>query len=516
MWTLQKKVISISGLVFLGIIVGIILTSQFDLTPKGFADGHDKNTEFKVLNVPVAKTNPQIGGTEKGFTDICKKMLPTVVSISTSKIVTRSSGGNDLWGPILRDFFGREYEFKSPEPQKQHGLGSGILISKEGYILTNHHVVQNADDIKVTLYDKRSFDAELVGTDPLTEVAVIKIDGKDFPSAQLGNSEELEIGEWVLAIGNPLTLTSTVTAGIVSAKGRDINIIRDENAEQTGGSFAIESFIQTDAAINRGNSGGALVNMKAQVIGINTAIASGTGYYAGYGFAIPINLAKKIMKDLIEKGHVVRAYVGIGMKSVNEQVASRYNLEKPVGVYIDQIMDGSPAEKSGLKELDLILKLNDKPIQEANQVQNAIALKKPGDIVTLTILRESSERNFITKEIKVKLGKKETGKEFSENKETEMFTNIGLEVQDLTDEIRSSLDYYRYDSGVVVTKVESGGSAEKAGIRRGSIITQIEDNKIKSIADYRKALRKYDDGSVVIFYLKYRNTKYHAFVEIIK
>ncbi len=509
----KTKIFTITGFIFVGIIIGVLLTSNFDLTPEGFATynkmkANSNHTYFTSL----AESDVQIQGVRDDFTVIAKKMLPTVVSIATTKIIEQSRDDN-FWGPILKDFFGRDFNLRDPGPQELHGLGSGILVNSEGYILTNHHVIKNADDIKVTLYDNRSFEAEIVGSDPLTEVAVIKIDDKGLPFAPLGNSDLVEIGNWVLAIGNPLELTSTVTAGIVSAKGRDINIIRDQNSEEQGGSYAIENFIQTDAAINKGNSGGALVNMKGEVIGINTAIASGTGYYAGYGFAIPINLAKRIMKDLIEKGQVIRPYVGISMRPVNEAFAQRYNLDRISGVYIEQIINGSPAEKAGLQELDLILKLDDKKIDQGNEVQNYIALQEPGDVVRFIVLRETGHGKLAKINVNVTLGTKELEESRTKTEKTDEITDLGLEIQNLTEEIRSRFDEYKYDEGVIVMNVLPSSPADEANILRGSIITRIEDTAIRSVSDFRKTLKEIDKD-VAIFYLKYYNRKYHAFVRI--
>ncbi|MFO7891988.1 MAG: Do family serine endopeptidase [bacterium] len=513
MLTKKTKFFTITVFVFLGIIIGVLLTSNLDLTPEGFAtDVEQESNSSKSHFTSLTDTDVQIPAYSNDFSVIAKKILPTVVSIATTKIV-KQSGSDDFWGPILKDFFGRDYQFRDPGPQELQGLGSGILINSEGYILTNHHVINNADDITVTLYDNRSFEAEIIGSDPLTEVAVVRINGADLPHAPLGNSDLVEIGNWVIAIGNPLELTSTVTAGIVSAKGRDINIIRDETDDETGGSYAIENFIQTDAAINKGNSGGALVNMKGEVIGINTAIASGTGYYAGYGFAIPINLAKRIVTDLIEQGHVIRPYVGISMRPVNEAVAQRYNLNRISGVYIEQVLDDTPAEKGGLKELDLILKLDDKEIDQGNQVQNYIAMQKPGDVVTFTILRESSAGKLKKIGIEVTLGTKDLEKSHSENENQDTITDLGLEVHNLTDEIRNRIDEYKYEEGVIVMNVTPSSPADKANIQRLSLINRIEDIEITSVSDFRKALKNIDKD-VVIFYLKYRDRKYHAFVRI--
>ena len=506
MWSVKSRRWSAAGLVFLGIVVGVIFTSNFNWTPKGLASRNGAPVVLGDQSAP-SETLLNLQDTGKAFTIVSKEILPTVVSISTSKIVRRSGREDDFFGPLFRDWFGRRNQ--QPETQRQEGLGSGVIVSKDGYILTNNHVIENADDINVTLHDNRTFKAELVGRDPLTDVGVIKIDGEDLPAARLGDSEVLEVGEWVLAVGNPLYLYSTVTAGIVSAKGRAIGIIQDQDADEGEGSYAIENFIQTDAAINHGNSGGALVNLKAEVIGINTAIASRTGYYSGYGFAIPINLAKKIMNDLIQKGYVTRAWVGIGMNAVDENVAQRYNMDRPRGVIIIQVNDDSPAQKAGLRTLDIILKLDGKDVNQSNEVQNYIALKDPEDTVVFTILRDGKER-----QVRVKLGQKDTGRERVRRSDDEEAPTLGLEVETLTDDIRSRIDYYGSDEGVIVTGVEAYSTAYDAGIRRGDLIMQIEDYEIASESDYRRALKNFEKDQVVIFYMKRRNTELHAFVKI--
>ena len=507
MWSVKTKRWSAAGLIFIGVVAGIIFASNFNWTPKGLAKRPAGDEFIENQDQPSAAVL-RLQDTGKAFTVVSKDVLPTVVSISTSKMIKRSSRSDDFWEPLLRDFFGDRRSRSRPELEKQVGLGSGVIVSKDGYILTNNHVIENADDIEVITYDKRRFEAKMIGTDPLTEIAVIKIEGKDLLSARLGDSEEMEIGEWVLAIGNPLGFTSTVTAGIVSALGRDINIITDEETGGSGG-YSIENFIQTDAVINRGNSGGPLVNLKSEVIGINTAIATGTGYYTGYGFAVPINLARKIMKDLIKNGYVVRAFLGIGMRQVTEVVAERFGLDRPKGVLIDQVMEDAPAEKAGIRVLDIILMIDGKEMGRANEIQNYVALKNPGDVVTLTVLRKGKE-----KEIRIELGERQTGRDRAESDEPETFSELGLEVRTLKDEDRSRLRYYQNDSGVLVVRVEPYGAAFDAGIRDDQLITKIEDYPIKSISDYRKALRSFKKGQVVIFYLKDQDTFYHLFVKL--
>ena len=270
-------------------------------------------------------------------------------------------------------------------PKEQRGSGSGIIISDDGYIVTNNHVVENATKVTVGMSDKRTFEAKVIGTDPLTDLAVIKIDAKDLPTAYLGNSDDLKVGQWVMAIGNPLALSSTVTAGIVSAIGRgQLGLIKD--------SYGVENFIQTDAAINPGNSGGALVDLSGAVIGVNSAIAAGnTGNYIGYGFAIPINLVKSVAKDLIAHGKISRGYIGVNIGEVDDAMAKSLGLDKPKGIIVQGIVDGGAASKADIKEGDVILKVDGREVNQPNQLQGYIASKSAGTTVKLTLFRDGKE-----------------------------------------------------------------------------------------------------------------------------
>jgi serine protease Do len=511
MWSKQRKIWSIAGFILIGILVGVLLTANFGWTPKGFAAKHG----LPALGSQEGPSDAllQMQNTSKAFTIVSKEVLPTVVSVYTTKVIKRSKIQDNI-PPLFRDFFGRDFQFQEPNDIPLQGLGSGVIVSKDGYILTNNHVVREADEIKVKLYDKRQFEAKVVSADPLTDVAVIKIEGKDLPIARLGDSDALEIGEWVLAVGNPLELNSTVTAGIVSAKGRAIGILQDQDEERSSkkGSYAIENFIQTDAAINPGNSGGALVNLMAEVIGINTAIATQTGGYIGYGFAIPINLARRVMSDLIEKGYVTRAWLGIAMKNVDDAVAQRFSMNTPRGVYVEDVMDDSPAQKAGLKSLDIILKIDGHEMSSSNEVQNFIAMKKPGETVTLSLLRNGKPT-----EIAVKLGQRETGKSGGKTlAEEEDIPKLGLTVQTLNEVLKAQFEEYKSDHGVVVTNVDPSSSAFNAGIRKGDLITRIEETPVQSITDYKKAVKSFDKGKVVIFRVKRGDNEFHAFVKLPK
>jgi serine protease Do len=512
MWSKQRKIWSVAGFILIGVFVGVVLTANFEWTPRGFAAKRGLPVLGSQDNVPEALL--QMQNTSKAFTIVSKEVLPTVVSVYTTKEVKNVRGGRvDNIPPMFRDFFGRD--FQNPDPEPQRGLGSGVIVSKDGYVLTNNHVVKDADDIQVQLYDKRKVEAKLIGADPLTDVAVIKIEGENFPVARLGDSDALEIGEWVLAVGNPLELSSTVTAGIVSAKGRNIHILDQadpESRNQKRGNWAIENFIQTDAAINPGNSGGALVNLHAEVIGINTAIATQTGGYMGYGFAIPINLARKIMSDLIEKGFVTRAWLGIAMREVDDVVAQRFGMSTPQGVYVENVMEDSPAGKAGLKSLDIILKIDGRVMNSSNELQNFIAMKKPGDTVALSLLRDGKPMN-----VSVKLGQRETGKPGEKELAAEEdVPKLGLTVQTLDRDLKSQIDDYRDDQGALVTDVDPNSAAFDAGIRKGDLITKIEDSVIQTAADYKKAVKSFAKGKVVIFQVKRADNEFHAFVKLPK
>ncbi|MDW7680568.1 MAG: trypsin-like peptidase domain-containing protein, partial [bacterium] len=351
------------------------------------------------------------------FSQVAARIIPTVVSIyctktiSSSQLWERNILDNELW-----EFLGEKYfNISAPREFIQKGSGSGIIVSNNGFMLTNLHVVENAETIDVKLSDNRSFRARLVGADPLTELAVIKIEETQLPAAKLGNSDSVRIGDWVLAVGNPLELNSTVTAGIVSAIGREIKIIDDN--------FGVENFIQTDATINPGSSGGALVNLKGEVIGVNTAIATQSGFSQGYGFAIPINLARQIMKDLIGQGHVIRSYLGISMQDVDEKISRALGMEYPRGVFVDHVQEGSPAWFCGLKEKDILIKVDQIDVNKGNIIQSLIAQKKPGEQVLLTVIRKN--RSF---DVKVILGQR-NGAKYSQsvNKAQQNFQNLGLQ-----------------------------------------------------------------------------------------
>ena len=354
-------------------------------------------------------------------------------------------------------------------------MGSGVIVSPEGYIVTNNHVVQDAVNVTVTLNDKREYKATVVGTDPSTDLAVIRIEESNLPFLAYGNSDDVKIGEWVLAVGNPFNLTSTVTAGIVSAKARDINIL--------GSKGAVESFIQTDAAINPGNSGGALVNTRGELIGINAAIASGTGYYTGYSFAIPVNIVRKVVGDFTKFGKIQRAYLGVYYREIDDQFAKDNKLSSLSGVYVEDVVNGGSAEKGGIKSGDIILSVQGKPVNGKSELMEVVSQLSPGDKITVSVLRENKQIDLPVTLV-------------SENQNTQVALNnnkvliYGATFEPLSDKEKMK---FRINSGYKITRVEPG-KFNSVGIKPGFILLNINHQPISSAEDLKDALTSKDRG----------------------
>ena len=473
-WSLR-----VSVLVLVGIIAGMFSIDGVSDRSEAVGQENDAASE-EIL---------KLQNTGKAFTAVARAVIPTVVTVSSKKEPKKAARRrNPFEDTPFHRFFEEEFRrFRVPEIPRQ-GLGSGILVSKDGYILTNNHVVQDADEIRITLSDKREFDAEVIGTDPLTDVAVLKIDGKDLLAAKLGNSDYVEIGEWVLAVGSPLGLRSTVTAGIISALGRPLQIIRD--------SYGIENFIQTDAAINPGNSGGPLVNLRGEVIGVNTAISTTTGHYIGYGYAIPINIAQEVLDDMVEHGRVVRGYLGIGMNEMDETWAEALKLDRPRGVLISHVEDDGPSKGAGVKQNDVLIAINGQEVNRPNQVQSLIFAMNPGDKVKLQVIRDQKK-----KEIKVTLGERKvsTTQIASMSPENEI-ESLGLTVQPLTEEIVGSLGY-EGEGGILVSGVAPYSPAHEAGIRAGDLILEVDRKQIESVQDFRSVVAELEKGKAALFFL---------------
>ncbi|NKB25256.1 MAG: Do family serine endopeptidase [Kiritimatiellae bacterium] len=445
-------------------------------------------------NVTWSKNSNLAETTGKGFSQVAKKTIPAVVFIRVEKIfserTTRSRQLNDPFGFFGDDFLERFFGgsgYRRPPPKKyyQQGEGSGFIISKDGYILTNNHVVGDVDKIIVRLHDGREFEGKLIGTDPHSEVAVIKIDADDLPTLPLGNSSDLEIGEWVIAIGNPFGLSETLTAGVVSAKGRNNIGIAD-----------YENFIQTDAAINPGNSGGPLLNTKGEAVGINTAIYSRSGGYMGIGFAIPINMARSIKDQLVKTGKVERGYIGIIIQDLNMDLAQSFGLDEPKGILIAKVVAGLAGEKAGLKSGDIILKLNGEPVKKTSIFRNEITTILPRSTIKLEVLRDSQVKN-----IEVTIGSLDPDTAFKEaSKGGVTSSELGIAVENLTSEWAQRFGY-ELGQGVIVARVDSGSGAERAGLRPGILITSVDRQPITNVKEFKRALSKKQKNNIILFYV---------------
>jgi serine protease Do len=482
----KKTLLTAVVLVLFGIVLGSIISARIDMTPI---------TESSNIT-EEAKSNDFGTIWGKSFVAVTKKVNPTVVTILSEKKAKpeeqqRSRQMPDFFngpnGPF-DDFFGPFHYYFGPGPQRelpQRGLGSGVIVSQDGYILTNNHVVSEADEIKVQLQDNKEYDAKIIGTDEKSDIAVIKIDVKDLPYATLGDSDKLDVGEIVLAIGNPMGLNHTVTMGIVSAIGRN-SLLQD---------VTYQDFIQTDAAINPGNSGGALINTNGEVIGINTAIASRDGYYQGYGFAIPSNMAKHVMESLIKTGKVDRGFIGVGIQNIDSSIAKAYNLKSMEGAIVNDVYKDSPGEKAGLKKYDVIIELNKEKIKNVGELQRKVSSTPPGDKIKLKVLREGKEIP-----IEVTL----TNLDKFDTSDIKGINNlIGLEA-------KAGI------SGVVISDVVPGGPADSAGLRQGDQILEIDKNKINDINDYQNSMKNIKVGDTILFLIKRGSGQFLVAIEIDK
>jgi len=492
----KKSIFLAILLISVGIIFGAVLVTHFQSVDLGFAGGRD----VKIgANQSVLKETRDVQKIEEAFITVSKAVTPAVVSV---KVKVKRGGGSKEFEQFFR-FWGHGFEF--PQPKPEEGSGSGVIVTDDGYIITNYHVVKDADQngIDVVLYDKRRMKAKLIGTDPLTDLAVIKIEGSNLPVAVLGNSDSIQVGQWVLAIGNPFNLYSTVTHGIISALGRgSLGIIRDPEG------YGVEDFIQTDAAINPGNSGGALVNLRGEVIGINTAIATTNFAFQGYGFALPINLAKSVAEELIRYGKVNRGYIGIRIQTIDATTANALGLEKPQGVLIQGLVEGGAAEAAGLKQGDVILSVDGKPVNESNELQAYVARKHPGDKVTLTIFREGKKfdkvvtlkpRREAKEEARTAEERGQPEKDEERVSSTATFDNLGFAIKSLDEETRRTREV---KNGVLVTEVQPMSEAAKRGLLEGDIILEIDRQKINSVSEVSKILKTKKAGSALMLRVK--------------
>jgi len=459
-----KKIASSLAIAFAGAIVAIFLYSKIN---NQSGEASVQGTSPMQLTSYVAPASPQAQLPD--LTRAAEKSVHAVVHITT-KVKAQSYGGGD--NPLYDFFFGPRGNSPQPrgynqEPEYNMGAGSGVIIGSEGYIVTNNHVIEDADNIEVVLNDSRKFTAKVIGRDPNTDIALVKIEAKELPYLVWGNSDAIKLGEWVLTVGNPFNLTSTVTAGIVSAKSRSIGIM--------SGQMPLESFIQTDAAVNPGNSGGALVNASGELVGINAAIASRTGSYSGYSFAIPSSIAHKVVDDLKQFGGVQRALLGVEMKPVDDDLAKEKNLGKIEGVYVVRITDEGAARQAGIKAGDVITAVNGNQVNAPQQLQEQIGKYRPGDKVAITI-----KRNGDLKQYDVVL--RNTKGDTSIVKES--FSVLGAEFGPILEKDKERL---KIDEGIQVINL-SNGKLKEAGVKIGFIITDINKSSVSSVEDVQRVL----------------------------
>jgi serine protease Do len=457
---MKKRQIFIS--ILTAIIGGLIAVLVFSL----FIDKNRKSS-IAIVRQPVgfADLKSEPGEGLEDLTYAAEKSIHAVVNVKTEMV--RDTYRN----PIIEFFYGDNY--KNPEPVL--GFGSGVIISSDGYIVTNNHVVDNSDKVFVTLNDKREFEAKVIGTDPSTDLALIKIDADGLPYIPYGNSDDLKVGEWVLAVGNPFTITSTVTAGIVSAKGKNLGIIQDQ--------YRIESFIQTDAAVNRGNSGGALVDTRGELVGINTAILSPSGAYAGISFAIPVSIVKKVVADLVEFGVVQRAILGVSIQEIDANLAKEKGINVLKGVYVSELRDGGAAKDAGILAGDIIMKINDVEVNSPSELTEQINRYRPGDKVNVTLKRKNK-----TKQFNVILRNLQGDTKFVKSGTYD--TILGAKVIEIDNEEKKSLGI---KNGVKITEL-GAGKLRAEGVKEGFIITQVNNKNVSTVEDLKKTINNIEGG----------------------
>jgi serine protease Do len=489
----MQKVKKYLSLIFVAIVGGLVSVGAYKVIEQkqyfaydNFSNARKANYDIRNVTVPTFD-----------FSEVSEAVMPTVVHIKTitnakqDESADRGNSGGQGQSPF--DFFGPGFNMPQRPQGPQMASGSGVIISADGYIVTNNHVVADADNIEVVLYDKRSYKGEVIGRDPNTDMALIKINADNLQPITVGNSDESKVGQWVLAVGNPFNLTSTVTAGIISAKGRNIRLL--------GGGAAIESFIQTDAAVNPGNSGGALVNTKGELIGINTAIASQTGQYEGYSFAVPANLMKKVIKDFKEFGEVQRGFLGVEIQDIDNKIAEDKGLPKPEGVLVGRITDNSAAEDAGIKKGDVILKIDGHAINSVSELQEIVGTRRPGDHVKINLLRDNKDKEYdvVLKNKDGKIGVVTSGTK-------ELKKDIGATFIPLSETEKAKL---KIKQGIKIEDV-SKGRFRDAGIEPGFVITNIDKTNIYTSNDVFRAIDGKTGGLLVEGYLPGGEKKYYV------
>lgn len=479
------------NMIFSGLIALIVSLSSFGIF--NYLEKDSKTIKIEhINNVPSEKTVFSMDSdgnvVSLDFHETAENVLDGVVHIKSTQINQNLNYQLKKIPEPFRDFFGdqfkQEYFYPNnrqrnvPQNPARVGAGSGVIISEDGYIVTNNHVIENSDDLEITLHDNRTYKATVVGVDPSTDLALLKIKERNLPTVPFVNSDEVNIGQWVMAVGNPMGLNSTVTAGIISAKDRNINIVKDK--------YAVENFIQTDAAINPGNSGGALVNLDGGLVGINTAIASPTGSFSGYGFAIPSNIVEKVITDLMEYGTVQRGVLGIMIRTVDGNFAKEKSLDILKGVYVDSLMENSAAGDARIQVGDVIYKINQIEVSSSPELQGAIARYRPGEEIVIHFNRGGKDM-----ERKVKLKNREGNVEELSVEAGQLLKILGAKLDDITDEIKSELDI---KSGVRVTKIFPGKIRKQTQMKDDFIITHVDNKKVKDLDDLLSMLEAKEGG----------------------
>ena len=464
------------------VVTGVITALSINILGNKLNNKEEVKIITTESKAPVYTTAFSPAGEPVNFSDAAEKTVNSVVHVTTQYTPEERSSSND---PFFDFFYGPRNRAQRP----MMGAGSGVIISSDGYIVTNNHVIEKASEVKVNFNDKRSLIAKVIGTDPDTDIAVIKVDATNLPALTFGNSDNLRLGEWVLAVGNPFNLTSTVTAGIVSAKARDINIIGSETR--------IESFIQTDAVINQGNSGGALVNLHGELVGINTAIASRTGTYEGYGFAVPSAIAKKIVEDLIEHGVVQRALLGIRYQEISPDLAKEYGIDfdNVKGAYIAEVVENSAAKDAGLTVGDVITSINGHNVTSSNVIQEQIGKSRPGDKIDLTVNRDGKMKQFTI------VLRNKAGKTDAVLAKADIITRLGATYKEVAPELRRKLGVF---GGAQIDKL-SDGKLKERGIKQGFIITHVNQRAIRSVEDLESILKEIDENNGIFIVGIYPN-----------
>ncbi len=474
----MKKMLSIFLVAGIGGITALEVDHHFTKQDANYSAKQIAPKEVKFVNMPGSPAETTVN-----FVNAAEMTVHAVVHIKTTYAVENSYQNNNN-DPFYNLFFGARPP--QQQPLQPMSAGSGVIISGDGYIVTNNHVVEHAEKIEVVLNDKRTYPAVIIGRDPNTDLALLKIKEQNLPYVTYGNSDDLKVGEWVLAVGNPFNLTSTVTAGIVSAKGRDLNIL--DGGDRENGNYPIESYIQTDAAINPGNSGGALVNTAGELVGINAAIKSNTGSYAGYSFAIPVNIVKKVMADLLEYGEVQRAFIGVSIRDLDAKLASEKHIKDIRGIYVNAITDGGAGEDAGIHEGDVIMKIADVDVNNVPELQEQVSKFRPGDKIMITLQRNGEEK-IVPLTLKNRKGNTAVVKK----EKSEVISVLGGSFEQASPDEMKRLNI---KNGLKVVRL-NGGKLRASGIREGFIITKIDKKDVNTLDDVKNDLENKEGGVLI-------------------